>query len=71
MAESEKGSTLKVGDRVRRKLGFGSLGVVKEIRSEVTQSSLEPGRERGLIVCVLWDNGTFSNFVPGALEAAK
>jgi len=67
MAEEPR-KQLKVGDRVRRSRAPGSQGIVKDVRSEVLQSSLERGREPALIVSVLWDNGTYSNFTPDALE---
>jgi hypothetical protein len=62
--------SLKVTDRVVRINARGCRGVVKDIRQEVTAASDEL-KERGLLVCVLWDNGTLSYFSPEALEVVQ
>jgi len=61
---------IKVNDRVKRAKIPGCHGVVKELRTEVTASSVE-ARERSLMVSVLWDNGTLSYMTPDALEVVK
>ncbi len=58
---------LEKNDRVRRKGAQGCLGTVRDIRAEVTNTS-NTIDEKGLLVSVLWDNGTFSYFTPAALE---
>ncbi len=67
MAETSK---LKANDRVKRRSGLKNIGVVKDIRSEVTASTQE-AKEKGLLVQVLWDNGTFSYLGPEGLEIVK
>ena len=59
-----------VDDRVKRPEGVGCLGVVTEVREEVT---LTQGSDRyeSLMIKVLWDNGTCSYHAPSAIEAAK
>lgn len=64
---ANKQSELKVNDRVRRVSGEGCYGTVKDIRTEVTSTRSDP-KEKGLLITVLWDNGTFSYFSPGSLE---
>lgn len=61
------GPSLSVSDRVRRKDRFGSRGTIQEIRAESTISSASE-QNRGLLVSVLWDNGTLSYFSPESLE---
>jgi hypothetical protein len=63
----------KEKDRVRRSWGEGCLGTVQQVREEVTSTSGDV-REKGLLISVLWDNGTLSYFSPEGLdiiEAAK
>ena len=64
---------LKVGDRVKRVQLPGCLGVVKDVRQEVTLSAaVSPEtREKALLVTVLWDNGTQSCFGVEGLEVVK
>ncbi|MCO6431546.1 MAG: hypothetical protein J5J00_11855 [Deltaproteobacteria bacterium] len=61
---------IKVDDRVKRVGLPNCLGVVKELKTEVTATTPE-ARERGLMVTVLWDNGTFSYHGPDTLEVVK
>jgi len=58
---------LKQGDRVIRKGGEGCQGEVVSVRAEVT-SSTGSTDEKGLLVNVQWDNGTYSYFTPTNLE---
>lgn len=58
---------LESGARVKRKVGRGSVGTVREIRTEVTASGGDP-TDKGLMVVVDWDNGTQSYFTPNSLE---
>lgn len=60
----------KVNDRVKRATDFGSLGTVKDLKMEVSQSSAEV-REKGLMIVVQWDNGTVSYHGTDSLVAAK
>lgn len=64
-----KETEFKENDRVKRKAGSGCLGVVKDIRQEVTASSAEVSRPR--LIKVQWDNGTLSYFSPEALEISS
>lgn len=59
---------LKVKDRVVRKTGSACVGTVVDIRTEITNSSVDP-KDRGLLVQVQWDNGTLSYFTPEGLES--
>jgi len=61
---------LKIGDRVKRLNLPGCFGVVQDIRTEVTSTTPEV-KEKGLMIHVLWDNGTLSCFGPEALEVVK
>lgn len=63
---------LQKGDRVKRLGTMGPLGTVQNIRVETVRQSIkvEGGEPPGIAVTVLWDNGTKSHFVPGALEKA-
>ena len=67
MTNSKK---FKVQDRVRRVNIPGTLGIVKELKTEVTASTQE-AKEKSLMVTVLWDNGTYSYLGPDALEVVK
>ena len=60
------------GDRVKRLGTGGPWGTVQNIRIETVRQSIKvDGAEPpGVAVTVLWDNGTKSHFVPGALEKA-
>ncbi|MCB0330088.1 MAG: hypothetical protein KDD70_10500 [Bdellovibrionales bacterium] len=70
MVEEKTGAVapLESGARVRRKKGKGSMGTVKEIRTEVTAAGSNDPAEKGLMVIVDWDNGTQSYFTPNSLE---
>ena len=61
----------KPNDRVRRTSGKGSLGYVKDVRSEITSAGHSDDKEKNLMINVQWDNGTLSYFSPGALELVK
>ncbi|MCI5064814.1 hypothetical protein MRY87_03715 [bacterium] len=59
---------LESGARVKRKgEGRGSLGTVKEIRSEITASGGDSA-DKGLMVVVNWDTGTQSYLTPNSLD---
>jgi hypothetical protein len=60
----------KESDRVRRLGGSSCPGTVKALRTELSATTPE-ARERGLLVSVLWDNGTMSYFSPEALELVE
>lgn len=60
-------NNIKLNDRVKRSSGSGCFGIVKELKTEVTATSAD-AREKGLMVTVLWDDGSFSYFAPEALE---
>ncbi|MCB0318631.1 MAG: hypothetical protein KDD56_07725 [Bdellovibrionales bacterium] len=68
--DTNKTSEINVNDRVRRTSGPSCLGVVKEIREEVTSTSGDTS-EKGRMINVLWDNGTQSYFSPDAIEVVK
>jgi hypothetical protein len=70
MAGEKPSSTFKlqVNDRVKRTDSPGCYGTVKDIRHEVTATSGE-SKDKGLLITVLWDNGTFSYFGPEGLQA--
>jgi hypothetical protein len=57
-----------VNDKVRRANGSGCSGVVKEVRVEVTASSIE-AKEKSVMFFVAWDNGTQSFFGQEGLVA--
>ncbi len=59
---------LKVKDRVVRKTGSACIGTVVDIRTEVSNTSVDM-KDRGLLVQVQWDNGTLSYFTPEGLES--
>lgn len=61
---------LQVNDRVKRVSGTGCLGVVREVKTEVTAVKPEE-QEKGIMIAVAWDNGTVSYFSPGALQVVK
>ncbi len=60
----------KVNDRVRRSNNQGCYGIIKNIRTEVTGSA-KNGAEKPVIITVLWDNGTLSQFASEGLEAVS
>ena len=60
---------MKIGDRVTQVEKEGLRGVVKDVRSEVTAKADQ--KEKGLLVSVLWDNGTFSYFAPEKLKVVE
>lgn len=72
------GSAFKVNDRVKRKElkdaktahVQGCHGKVKELRTDVTVTNPD-AREKGLMLKVLWDNGTFSYVSPEAVEIVR
>ena len=67
-----KGIDFNRGDRVKRFETEGPFGTVENIRIEtVRQSIKESNQAPGIAITVLWDNGTKSHFVPGALEKVK
>ena len=61
---------LKVNDRVKRSSIPGCLGTVKAVKTEVTAQTVE-AQERGIMINVLWDNGTDSFVGPDVLEIVK
>lgn len=63
---ADKSNQLQVSDRVQRVKDPGLQGMVKEIRTETT--SKQDAKEKGLMVQVLWDNGTLSYFSPESLK---
>jgi hypothetical protein len=65
--EEMAGAGMKPKDKVQRKSLPGCYGIVKDVRKEVTATSIDTGTQ-ALIVSVQWDNGTFSYFTPDALE---
>ena len=70
MSSTTSSRKIKVQDRVRRLNQPGCHGVVRELKTEVTAVTPE-AREKGLMVTVQWDNGTFSYMGPDALEVVK
>ena len=58
---------ISVNNRVRRSDKSGTLGTVKQVRTEVTASSQE-AKEKGKMYYVLWDNGTLSCLGGDGLE---
>ncbi len=69
MVDSAVKCKVKEKDRVRRVAVNGSLGTVKEVRFELENSGLsEDARQKGAMVGVHWDSGTYSYFAPDALE---
>lgn len=52
--------------RVVRTEGEGCRGVVTSVRED----PVAKGDERGVVVGVQWDNGTFSYLTPDALKVA-
>lgn len=60
------------GDRVRRTGSEGPFGTVENIRVETLRQSIKESNDApGIAITVLWDNGTKSHFVPGALDKVK
>lgn len=59
----------KAQDRVKRANVPGCLGVVKEIKVDVMATP--ESREKGVMIGVLWDNGTLSYLAPHCLVEAK
>ena len=60
----------KENDRVQRIGSTACPGTVKGLRTEITATTPE-ARQKGLLVSVLWDNGTMSYFSPEALELVE
>ena len=71
MAEENSGKNKKFKEKgkVKRVQGSPALGIVTSIRADSGGGASERG-ERGIMVGVQWDNGTFSYFTPDALELA-
>ena len=67
MAEENKIKKIKENDRVKRIQGASTQGLVTLIRTDSGGGAAERG-ERGVMIGVQWDNGTFSYFTPDALE---
>jgi hypothetical protein len=65
--EELKGAGIKPEDKVQRRNQPGCYGTVRDVRKEVTASSVDSGTQ-AFLVSVQWDNGTFSYFTPDALE---
>ena len=57
-------------DRVRRADGTGSYGVVVAVRNDAAGTPGDKG-DKGIIVGVQWDSGSYSLFTPEALEVVK
>ena len=72
-SDGNKSSNIKtkyhVSDRVRRSNGTGGAGIVKDVRIEVTASTIE-AKEKSVMYLVQWDNGTLSIFGQEGLQAA-
>lgn len=66
---NENPTKLKPNTRVKRKSVPGCLGTVQDIREEVTPT--RDIKHKALIVRVLWDNGTLSQFDPDGLEVVS
>ncbi len=64
--ESTELNGIAVDTRVIRAEGEGCRGVVTSVRED----PVAKGDERGVVVGVQWDNGTFSYFTPDALKVA-
>jgi len=58
----------KVNDKVKRAGLPGVYGIVKDVRKETTAKG--ESKEKNIMICVQWDNGTQSYFSPEALEIA-
>lgn len=58
----------KINDKVKRTGLPGVYGIVKDVRKETTAKG--ESKEKNIMICVLWDNGTQSYFSPEALEIA-
>jgi hypothetical protein len=59
----------KVQDRVKRVNNVGCSGVVKEIKIDVMGAA--DSKDKGIMIGVLWDNGTLSFIAPHCLELSK
>ena len=62
-------SKIKIGDRVTLAEKEGLRGLVKDVRAEVTAKGDQ--KDKGLLVSVLWDNGTLSYFSPEKLKVIE
>jgi len=69
MNEKNGGVELKISDRVRRVDGQGTNGLVKTIRHD-SLASASIRDEKGLLIGVQWDNGTYSYLTPESLRLA-
>jgi len=58
---------IEMDARVVRADGTGCKGIVSSVRED----SIAKGDERGIIIGVQWDNGTYSYFTPDALKVAS
>lgn len=67
MSEDTKKKVIKEADVVRRIQGTPIRGVVTSIRNDSGGGASSRG-ERGVMIGVKWDNGSFSYFVPDSLE---
>jgi hypothetical protein len=71
MTDGDQFNKFKIDDRVRRQGGAkGCNGSVKHVGTDVTSTTAE-AKEKGVLVKVLWDNGTASVMSPDALENAQ
>ena len=62
----------KEKDRVKRTNQTGCNGYVIEIRMELENSGISAEmREKGAMIGVLWDNGTFSYFSSEGLQLVE
>lgn len=69
--KSEKATDkYKINDRVKRADGSGCQGMIKDVRTEVTATTGD-SKEKGILITVMWDNGTFSYFGPEGIELVK
>ena len=59
----------KKKQRVKRADGSGCLGTVVEIQDESDKGSEH--NEKGVLISVQWDNGTYSYFTPEGITLAE
>ena len=71
MSESSTTKKFKVNDRVRKVSGTGCLGVVKDVRLEISATTSDTQRDKTAMINVLWDSGTLSYHGASTLEAVK
>ena len=71
MGDSVVKCKFKEKDRVRRLPHSASLGTVKEVRFVLENSGLsEDARQKGAMIGIQWDSGTYSYLAPDAIEIA-